>query len=275
MSADRFEAEDLENAYRMMTTDGLTQTHNKRYLFEVAEREASPRGRSDRPLSLLMIDIDHFKSINDSLGHLAGDEVLIELARRLRLSLRGGEVLARYGGEEFCLLLPDASLAEARAVGERLRALVAARRFSTEHAEVAVTISIGAACAGASRAISVNELIAQADRQLYAAKPRGEIEWWAKRRRRIIRGHPSDASHFLRRVHHVSMDSSGGTGNCRCCAATRGLSIRSREDDLLAAFSDHNGPTTRQRRWKASHRNHPSTERFVSRHPDKRLFAVP
>ena len=67
-----------------------------------------------------MIDIDHFKSINDSLGHLAGDEVLIELARRLRSSLRGGEVLARYGGEEFCLLLPDASLAEARAVGERL-----------------------------------------------------------------------------------------------------------------------------------------------------------
>lgn len=173
LSADRFEAEYFETTYRMMTTDGLTEVYNKRYLFEVAERELRRTKRTGRPLSVLMIDIDAFKSVNDAFGHLTGDEVLVELTRRLRSTLRGDEVLARYGGEEFCLLLPETDMSEALEGGERIRAAVAEQSFPTEHGEVAVTISIGAACDQGASDISAIDLVEQADKQLYAAKRAG------------------------------------------------------------------------------------------------------
>ena len=173
LSADRSEAEYFENAYRMMTTDGLTQVHNKRYLLDVAERELRRTARTGKPMSLLMIDIDRFKLINDTYGHLAGDEVLIEFSRRLMAALRGDEVLARYGGEEFCLMLPDTALADALKAGERVRAVVANADFVTEHAQVSVTVSVGAACMQPPLEISVMELIEQADKQLYVAKNGG------------------------------------------------------------------------------------------------------
>jgi diguanylate cyclase (GGDEF)-like protein len=173
LSADRLEAEYFENAYRMMTTDGLTQVYNKRYLIDVAERELRRTARTLRPLSLLMIDLDDFKSINDTFGHLAGDEVLIEFSRRLRLALRGDDVLARYGGDEFCLVLPDTALCDALHAAERLRVVVVEKSFPTEHAAVGVTVSIGVACAEANSQMSVAQLIEQADRQLYAAKRAG------------------------------------------------------------------------------------------------------
>ena len=173
LSADRSEAEYFENAYRMMTTDGLTQVHNKRYLLDVAERELRRAARTGKPMSLLMIDIDRFKLINDTYGHLAGDEVLIEFSRRLVATLRGDEVLARYGGEEFCLLLPDTALADAIKAGERVRAVVAQSDFMTEHAQVSVTVSVGVTCVEPPMAISALELIEQADKQLYVAKRGG------------------------------------------------------------------------------------------------------
>jgi diguanylate cyclase (GGDEF)-like protein len=173
LSADRFEADFLENAYRMMTTDGLTQAYNRRYLIDVAERELLRTRRTGRPLSLLMIDVDQFKSINDRFGHLAGDEVLIELSQRLKATLRGDEVLARFGGEEFCLLLPDTSLDDAVVAAERLRATVAASPCGTEHANVPVTVSVGVACAPAASEMSPLDLIALADKQMYIAKRAG------------------------------------------------------------------------------------------------------
>jgi diguanylate cyclase (GGDEF)-like protein len=173
LAADRFETEYFENAYRMMTTDGLTEAYNKRYLFDMCERELRRSQRTGRPLSVLMIDIDRFKSINDTFGHLAGDEVLIELSRRLRSKLRGDEVLARYGGEEFCLLLPETSHGDAIRAAERLRAVVADARFNTQHANVSMTVSIGTACSQATLDVSASDLIEQADKQLYAAKRAG------------------------------------------------------------------------------------------------------
>ena len=173
LSGDRFEAEFLEASYRMMTTDGLTQTFNKRYLLDVAQRELRHTRRTGRPLSLLLIDVDHFKAVNDTHGHLAGDEVLIELGSRLRGLLRGDEVLARYGGEEFCLLLPETTLDEARQVAERVRVAVERTVFPTERATLNVTVSIGVATTGGQEDMTVAQLIDQADRKLYEAKRGG------------------------------------------------------------------------------------------------------
>jgi diguanylate cyclase (GGDEF)-like protein len=173
LSTDRFEAEYFDHAYRMITTDGLTQVCNKRYLIDVAERELRRTLRTGRALSLLMIDADHFKLINDSLGHLTGDEVLIELSRRLQASLRGDEVLARYGGEEFCVLMPDTALLAAIQAGDRLRRVVADQDFVTERARVPVTVSIGVASSEGHKPISLSQLLELADKQLYAAKTAG------------------------------------------------------------------------------------------------------
>jgi diguanylate cyclase (GGDEF)-like protein len=173
LSTDRFEAEFFETAYRFMTTDGLTQIYNKRYLMEVADRELRRACRACLPFSVLMIDVDYFKSINDDHGHLAGDEVLIELAKRLRSVLRGGEVLGRYGGEEFCLLLPDTGPNEARQTGERLRAVVAEVPFCYDGKELLVTVSIGVATAQPAAETTAPDLMAAADAQLYAAKRAG------------------------------------------------------------------------------------------------------
>jgi diguanylate cyclase (GGDEF)-like protein len=173
ISADRFEAEYFENSYRMMTTDGLTQAYNKRYFLEVAERELQRSGRTSRPLSLLMLDIDHFKQINDQFGHMTGDEVLIEISRRLRSTLRGDEVFARYGGEEFCLLLPDTALAESLQVAERMRSAVSSTEIVTEHASLPVTLSIGATCTQDDATLNTAQLIERADRNLYTAKHAG------------------------------------------------------------------------------------------------------
>lgn len=170
LSPDRFEAAYFENAYRMITTDGLTQAYNRRYLFDMTDRELKRLRRTGKPLSLLMVDIDHFKSINDTYGHLAGDEVLIEVSQRLRTSLRGDEVFARYGGDEFSVLLPDTDLATAQQVAERLRAVVSETNVRTQRAEVSVTVNVGAACADAKSEISPADLIEESDKQLYAAK---------------------------------------------------------------------------------------------------------
>lgn len=171
LGADRVEAEYHEAVFRMMTTDGLTQAHNKRYLLDVIEREVLRARRTSRPLSVLMFDVDRFKTINDTYGHLAGDEVLSELCRRARGLLRQEEVLARYGGEEFALLLTETPLAEALTIAERLRCAVADALFHTERADIPVTISIGVAQASGTQ--TAPQLLQIADQQLYAAKRNG------------------------------------------------------------------------------------------------------
>ena len=119
------EAQYHEEIYRMTIIDGLTQIHNKRYLFEALDKEIIRARRHERDLSFLMFDIDHFKQINDVHGHLAGDFVLKELARIVQQRIRRDEVFARYGGEEFAIILPETSLEGARALAEALREKVA------------------------------------------------------------------------------------------------------------------------------------------------------
>src|SRR4029079_13073192 len=121
-----------EEIYRMTIIDGLTQTYNKRYFLETLDREIPRCTRHQRSLSLLMFDIDHFKKINDAHGHLTGDFVLREMARRIRSRVRKEEVFARYGGEEFALVLPETAREQAVKVAEDLRRLVASEAFEFE-----------------------------------------------------------------------------------------------------------------------------------------------
>src|SRR5262245_7709420 len=124
------EAEYHEEIYRLTVIDGLTQVHNRRYLNEFLDREMARSSRHNRPLALIMLDIDHFKSINDEFGHLVGDLTLRELCARVRTVVRADELLARYGGEEFAVVLPEADLVQAREVAERIREVMAQQPFA-------------------------------------------------------------------------------------------------------------------------------------------------
>jgi len=165
------EAKYHEEIYRMTIVDGLTQIHNKRYLFEALEKELIRARRYERDLSVLMFDIDFFKRINDQYGHLAGDHVLRELARIVQDRIRRDEVFARYGGEEFVIVLPETSLAGAVALAENLRARVASHGFSFQGEQIPVTISIGCALLQDDKAAT--DLIQRADEKLYQAKRSG------------------------------------------------------------------------------------------------------
>jgi diguanylate cyclase (GGDEF)-like protein len=140
------EASYYEEIYRMTIIDGLTGAHNKRYFLEFVEREAARCARHKRPLSLLMFDIDHFKKINDTYGHEAGDHVLQEMTRLVRSELiRPRDIFARYGGEEFAVLLPSTPGQRALDLAERLRTAVEAPAFVYEGTLLPVTCSVGVA----------------------------------------------------------------------------------------------------------------------------------
>jgi two-component system cell cycle response regulator len=165
------EAKYHEEIYRMTIVDGLTQIHNKRYLFEALDKELIRARRYDRQLSLLIFDIDYFKNINDQYGHLAGDYVLRELARIVQERIRRDEVFARYGGEEFVIALPETSLQGAVTLAENLRARVETHGFSFQGERIPVTISIGCAVLGEEKGAA--DLIQLADDKLYEAKRGG------------------------------------------------------------------------------------------------------
>jgi diguanylate cyclase (GGDEF)-like protein len=165
-----------EEIYRMTIIDGLTGAHNKRYFIEFLEREIARCQRYERPLSLLMFDIDHFKGINDTHGHLTGDYVLKELARRLLGRIRKEELLARYGGEEFAVVLPETSHDGAMQFAEQIRRLIASEPFEYEGDSFPVTISVGVATLAGSypgQPADPLEFIRGADTNLYAAKRGG------------------------------------------------------------------------------------------------------
>jgi diguanylate cyclase (GGDEF)-like protein len=166
------EASYHEEIYRMTIVDGLTGAHNKRYFLEFLERETARCARYKRPLSLLMFDLDHFKAINDTHGHLTGDYVLKEMARRLLARIRREELMARYGGEEFAAVLPETDHAGAMTFGEQLRALVADEQFEYEGDKFTVTISIGIATTE-GQDIDTASFIKMADDNLYRAKREG------------------------------------------------------------------------------------------------------
>src|ERR1700730_11204520 len=172
LSGQDVEAQYHEEIYRMTIIDGLTQVHVKRYLLESLDKELMRARRHARDLSFLMLDIDHFKRINDRHGHLAGDYVLKEVARLIQQRIRRDEVLARYGGEEFAVILPETTLEGGRALAEGLRERIEQSRFTFQSEVIRVTISIGAAMLRESDRSSL-DLIGRADEKLYEAKHAG------------------------------------------------------------------------------------------------------
>jgi diguanylate cyclase (GGDEF)-like protein len=161
-----------EEIYRMTIVDGLTQVHNKRYLLEFLEREISRAIRVGRPLCLVMFDIDHFKKINDTYGHLAGDYVLKEMCSALKGKVRPEELLARYGGEEFVVVLPETGLSTGSTIAEQYRRLVASHEFRFGQTQIPLTVSLGVAELSPMAADPLNFLRA-ADDMLYQAKAAG------------------------------------------------------------------------------------------------------
>ncbi|MBP3960538.1 GGDEF domain-containing protein [Gemmata sp. G18] len=173
LAGGNIEAEYHEEIYRLTILDGLTQIHNQRYLDEFLEREVVRSQRHHRPLSVLAIDIDKFKTINDSLGHLCGDFVLRELAGVIRGIVRQEDLFARSGGEEFVVVLVETTLEGALQVAERIREAVAEHQFRFETTPVNLTISIGLASTMGDDNASTTDLRHTADQKLYEAKRTG------------------------------------------------------------------------------------------------------
>lgn len=161
-----------EAARHAAVCDHLTGIGNRRAFFDAAEGELRRWQRMPRPLSLLMIDVDHFKKINDGHGHAAGDAVLRHITRLMGTSFRQIDVLARIGGEEFAVLMPGADLTCAHSAAERLRAAIEAQPAPTEVGPLGCTVSIGIATMDAGTG-SVDALLKRADQALYAAKHGG------------------------------------------------------------------------------------------------------
>ncbi len=167
------EADYHEEIYRLTIIDGLTEIHNKRYLMEFLDRELARCERYGRPLALLLFDIDHFKSVNDQMGHLGGDFTLRELALRVKRGVRKEELFARYGGEEFVIVLPETTRAGALPIAERIRGLVEAEPFAYEKHTYSLTVSIGVATTEGTEQLTPVELLRRADERLYQAKRDG------------------------------------------------------------------------------------------------------
>lgn len=173
VAGSEIESQYYEVMFTLVTCDGLTQVPNKRFFQEIFARDWESMIRRRDKLSVLVMDLDKFKSINDTYGHLAGDAVLSEFAQRTRSVLRSGEFVARFGGEEFVLLCTGTSATEAVLVGERVRSVIAATPFTFDRLSIPVTVSIGVAEAQFDTLSSREALLEQADRALYQAKKNG------------------------------------------------------------------------------------------------------
>jgi two-component system cell cycle response regulator len=161
-----------EEIYRITIVDGLTQCYNNRYFLEFLEREMARALRYGRPLSLMIFDIDHFKQVNDTFGHLAGDQVLRELAALVRTMVRKEECFARYGGEEFVLVSPEGGPERVRKFAEKIRRLTELHPFVFEGKPIYVTLSIGVADMSPELR-EPRRFIRRADENLYVAKRTG------------------------------------------------------------------------------------------------------
>lgn len=158
---------------RKSLIDPLLGTWNRGAIMRILSIEAARCGKFGLPLSLIVVDLDYFKRINDTYGHQAGDAVLTKVAARLRGCIRPQEALGRYGGEEFLVVLPDAAGEVAMAIAERMRQAVASQQETVNGAELRLTISAGVASTDQFPQASAEELISRADGALYAAKDAG------------------------------------------------------------------------------------------------------
>jgi diguanylate cyclase (GGDEF)-like protein len=164
----------LKRAEALSVTDDLTHLYNSRYLNQVLRRETKRASRSGRPLSLLFIDLDGFKGVNDTHGHLFGSRALVEAAGLIRSSARETDIAARFGGDEFAVILPDTGGEGAFAVGERIRERVAGHHFlAGDGLDVHLTASVGVATLP-DVAASADELVEAADKAMYRVKDSGK-----------------------------------------------------------------------------------------------------
>lgn len=167
------EAPFYQEVFRLAFRDPVTATYSRRYFDEALARELLRAARQQTPLSVLLIDIDDFKLVNDSFGHKTGDVVLAETAAIIQRALRGESITARFGGDEFVVLLPTSDLEEAVAVAERLRQGFAAEPPPSCPESTRVTLSIGVAATTSARGRSAEDLLSAADEALYRAKRAG------------------------------------------------------------------------------------------------------
>ena len=170
---------ELEKELRALASvDGLTGINNRRHFLELGEKELARAQRYDHPLSLMMMDVDHFKRVNDTYGHAAGDEVLKLMAEICAANLRGPDLLGRLGGEEFAVILPECGIEAAEHAAERLRRTLAAVEVPSDRGPITFTISIGVVARNAGEDLAA--ALERADKAMYAAKQGG--------RDRVVRG---------------------------------------------------------------------------------------
>ncbi len=162
-----------QKLHELAITDSLTGVFNRRHFYYVAQTELERSHRYDRNMAIILLDIDHFKWVNDSFGHLIGDQMLQALAQRCRSNLRVFDTIGRFGGEEFIILLPETCTKEAVLIAERLRHAVESISIPTPKGKASITISLGVACFEPGNPISLDQLVDAADKALYQAKENG------------------------------------------------------------------------------------------------------
>ncbi len=170
-------------AQHMATHDSLSGLYNRGAIIKILEQEIARREREQTALSVCMVDVDHFKTVNDTRGHQAGDELLRQICARMQSAARSYDALGRYGGEEFVTVLTRCDLPEATTIAERIRSSVAGEEFSIEGERLATTVSIGVTVASPGNC-TTNGLLRAADEALYRAKRKGRnrVEAGAARR---------------------------------------------------------------------------------------------
>jgi diguanylate cyclase (GGDEF)-like protein len=164
---------DIDNARlrRLAVTDPLTEAYNREFLQQYLPQAIESAHARGEPLAVAMVDVDHFKDVNDSFGHAVGDHVLADVARRLRAGIRVGDLLVRYGGEEFLALLPGAGTERAIEIAERMRARLEDDPIVVERRSIAVRVSVGVA---ELRSVDTpDDIVRRADEAMYAAKRQG------------------------------------------------------------------------------------------------------
>jgi two-component system, cell cycle response regulator len=162
-----------QQMYDAALRDGLTKSYNKKFFADRLDTEFAYAKRHNSMLSLVMFDVDHFKRVNDTYGHLAGDAVLVHLTRITQATIRTEDILARYGGEEFAVICRGTPLLNAGVLGERLRARVESETFDYQGTRLPVTISVGVAALPEANVARSPELVEAADGALYEAKRSG------------------------------------------------------------------------------------------------------
>jgi len=163
--------EDISHQVRSARKDSTTGLYSRRYLDEQLPQLVKGHRRNDQPISLLMIDLDHFKRVNDEYGHLTGDEVLARVAGAVRGAVRGADSAVRYGGEEFCVILPGTRQPEAETIGERIREAIELLDLSEVHQGLSMTASVGVATLAGREAL--HEWLQRADLAMFTAKHAG------------------------------------------------------------------------------------------------------